>query len=288
MTIQDNYILVTGATAGIGEATARALAIQGNYVILLARNADKAEQVRRRIVAAAGHDRVGVLLADLSSLEEVRRAADHFQATYPRLDVLINNAGIYPPDHRRTSADGYELTVATNHLGPFLLTSLLFGSLQASPAARIVNVASGAYLLAKPAFADFQSAKQYSPFRIYADTKLYNIMFTQELARRMRAHGIHNVVTNCLHPGFVASDFGEGTGGWMKLALLLGKPFQISPEKGAQTSIFLATDPRMGSISGGLFDKKEAVPVKHAFNTPAHAQQLWELSEELTGTRFLD
>jgi len=287
-TLQDKTILVTGATSGIGQITAQELAKQGAYVVLLARDADKAEQARRDIVAAAGHDRVGVLLADLSDLDQVRKAADHFKATYPQLDVLVNNAGMLPVKERKTSAQGYELGVAVNHLAPFLLTNLLLPLLQQSPAARIVNVASEAYHFAKPNLADFQSEHGFSAMRVYSNTKLYNIMFTQELARRLRAHDINNVATYALHPGAVASSFGGDSTGLMGVAMLVARPFMISPEQGAQTSIFLAADPAVANVSGGYYDKKQTKAVKHSFNTPENAKRLWAISEQLTDTQFLD
>ena len=286
--LQDKIILVTGATSGIGHITAQELAKQGAYVVLLARNAEKAEQTRREIVAAAGHDRVGVLLCDLSDLDQVRGAAERFNATYPRLDVLVNNAGLLPPRNRATSAQGYELGVAVNHLGPFLLTSLLLDKLRASPAARIVNVASMGYKFARPDLADFQAEGSYFSGLVYRNTKLYNIMFTQELARRLRAHGITNVTTNALHPGAVASNFGSNTLTVTGVAMLLIRPFLISPEQGAQTSIFLAANPSVADISGGYYDKKKTKAVKHSFNTPENARRLWGLSEKLTDTKFLD
>ena len=286
-TLQNQIVLVTGATSGIGQVTATELAQMGAHVVILARNADKAAAAQQEIKAAAGHDRVDVLLADLADLAQVRRAAAEFSARYPRLDVLVNNAGLIFGAERQLSPDGHELGVATNHLGPFLLTSLLFEKLRASPAARIVNVASMAYQFARPDLHDLQSARHYGAMRVYANTKLFNIMFTQELARRLRAHGIANVTTNALHPGVVASNFGDSAGGWMGKLTALARPFMISVAKGAETSIFLASDPAVASTSGGYFDKKRAEPVKNSFNTPEHARQLWTLSEQLTDTQFL-
>ncbi|MBO2007804.1 SDR family NAD(P)-dependent oxidoreductase [Hymenobacter negativus] len=286
--LKNQIVLVTGATSGIGEITAMALAKMGAHVVLLARSAAKAAATQQKIKAAAGHDQVDILLADLADLGQVRRTAAEFNARYPRLDVLVNNAGLILGSERQLSPDGYELGVATNHLGPFLLTSLLFDKLKASPAARIVNVASKVYHIARPNLADFQSAQGYGAMRVYANTKLYNILFTQELARRLRTHGIANISTNVLHPGVVASSFGSGVGGVMGLVAQLGRPFMISAEKGAETSIFLASAPEVASTSGGYFDKKRAEPVKHRFNTPENARRLWELSEQLTGTQFLD
>ena len=285
--LHNHIILVTGATSGIGQITATELARMGAHVVVLARNAEKAAATQAKIRAAAGHDRVDVLLADLADLAQVRRVAAEFSARYPRLDVLVNNAGLIFGAQRQLSVDGNELGLATNHLGPFLLTALLLDKLQASPAARVVNVASEAYHIARPNFADIQSASSYGAMRVYANTKLYNILFTQELARRLRAHGIANVTTNALHPGLVATGFGSSAGGLLSLLTQLGRPFMISAEKGAETSIFLASAPEVAATSGGYFEKKRAEPVKHPFSTAEHARQLWALSEQLTGVLFL-
>ena len=285
--LQNQIALVTGATSGIGQVTATELAKMGAHVVILARNAEKAATAQQEIKAAAGHENVDVLLADLADLGQVRRAAAEFNARYPRLDILVNNAGLILGAQRQLSPQGYELGLATNHLGPFLLTSLLFDKLKASPAARVVNVASAAYRMARPDLADFQSTRGYGALAVYANTKLYNIMFTQELARRLRAHGVANVTTNVLHPGVVASSFGSAANGLMSVFVQLGRPFMISTEKGAETSVFLASASDVATISGGYFDKKKTTPVKNPFNTPEHARQLWELSEQLTNTHFL-
>lgn len=281
-------MLVTGATSGIGEVTARELARRGAHVIILGRNRQKAERTQQEIKAATGNQRVDVVLADLSLMQQVRDVAAQLHAQYPRLDVLVNNAGLMFGSKRQLSADGYEMTLATNHLGPFLLTSLLFDLLQKSPAARIVNVASMAYRFSKPTLTDLQSEQSYNSLWEYGNTKLWNIMFTQELAQRLRAHGIANVTTNALHPGGVATNIGLRSGGIGGAMMLLARPFLISPEKGAETSLFLATDPSVASISGGFFSKKKPEPVKSSFNTPANNKKLWEISEALTDTKFLD
>ena len=286
--LQNQLVLITGATSGIGKETATELAKQGAHVVLLARNAEKAAVTQREIQAAAGHNRVDVLLADLADLGQVRRAAADFNARYPRLDVLVNNAGLLFGAERALSPDGNEIGLATNHLGPFLLTALLLDKLKASPAARIVNVASVAHKFAKPDLADVQSARSYNAMRVYGNTKLYNIMFTQELARWLRAHGLSHISTNALHPGAVASNFGDNGGGWMTKVIQWSRPFMLSVAQGAETSIFLASAPEIQSVSGGYFAKKKPVPVRHSFNTPEHARQLWTLSEQLTEIRFLD
>lgn len=286
--LQDKIILVTGATSGIGEVTARELAQRGAHVIMLARNRQKAERTQQELKASTGNQQVDVVIADLSVMQQVRDVAAQLHDKYPRLDVLVNNAGLMFGAERELSADGYEMTLATNHLGPFLLTSLLLDLLQKSPAARIVNVASMAYRFSKPTLDDLQSERDYSPVWEYGNTKLWNIMFTQELAQRLRAHGITNVTTNCLHPGAVATGYGQQTGGFVGAVLSLARPFMISPEKGAQTSLFLATDPSVATTSGGFFSKKKPEPVKSSFNTPANNKRLWEMSEQLTETNFLD
>lgn len=281
-------MLVTGATSGIGEVTAHELARRGAHVVLLARNRQKAERTQQEIIAATGNRQVDIVIADLSVMQQVRDVAAQLHDKYPRLDVLLNNAGLMFGSERELSADGYEMTLATNHLGPFLLTSLLLDLLQKSPAARIVNVASMAYRFSKPTLDDIQSEHDYSPVWEYGTTKLWNIMFTQELAKRLREHGITNITTNCLHPGAVATGYGKQTGGIVGFLLNLGRPFMISPDKGAQTSLFLATDPSVATTSGGFFSKKKPEAVKSSFNTPANNERLWKISEELTKANFLD
>ncbi|QJX46174.1 SDR family oxidoreductase [Hymenobacter taeanensis] len=286
--LAQQLILVTGATSGIGKVTAQTLAKQGAHVILLARSAEKAERTQHEIRAAAGHDRVDILLCDLSDLTQVRKAAAEFNQRYPRLDVLVNNAGLLFGKERQLSAQGYEMTLATNYLGPFLLTALLLDKLRQSPAARIINVASMAYRFAKPDLTNLNQERGYGAMRQYGNTKLYNILFTQELSRRLRTKGISNVVTNSLHPGVVASNFGDNAKGWLAKLTKLFRPFMISPEQGAQTTLYLVTDEAAGHISGGFFAKQKAVAVKHPFTTPTDAQQLWEQTEALVEQNFLD
>jgi len=285
--LQNQIALVTGATSGIGEVTARTLAQRGAHVILLARNAAKAETTRAAIQAAAGHTQVDVLLADLADLDQVRRVAAEFNARYPRLDILVNNAGLLPSKERKVTPQGNETGLATNYLGPFLLTALLFDKLRESSAARIVNVSSAGYRLANPDLNDLQQERDYSQMFMYSNTKLYNIMFTQELARRLRAHGIQNVTTNALHPGAVASSFAGDSGSLLGVAMRLARPFMISSEEGAATSIFLAADPSVAQISGGYYVKQKPQAVKHSFNTLENARKLWQRTEQLTGTSFL-
>jgi retinol dehydrogenase-12 len=279
--------LVTGATSGIGEVTARELVRQGYHVVLLARNAEKAARTRQQLQQTASPGtRVDVLLCDLSDLGQVRRAAEEFNQRYARLDVLVNNAGLVFGAEREESVNGHEMTLATNHLGPFLLTSLLLPKLRQSPAARIVNVASMAHKFAKPDLADLDATRSYSPMRAYANSKLFNILFTQELARQLRQRGITNVTTNSLHPGVVASNFGSNSTWLTRAFYKAAAPFMTTSEDGAQTSIYLATSPEVASISGGYFAKKKPEPVKSDFNTAANVQQLWQQSEQMVGQPF--
>ncbi|RSK46081.1 SDR family oxidoreductase [Hymenobacter perfusus] len=279
--------LVTGATSGIGEVTARELVQQGYHVVLLARNATKAARTRQQLQKLAQPGtRVDVLLCDLSDLSQVRRAAEEFNQRYARLDVLVNNAGLVFGAERETSVNGHEMTLATNHLGPFLLTSLLLEKLRQSSAARIINVASMAHKFAKPDLADLNATRSYSPMRAYANSKLFNILFTQELARQLRQRSISNITTNSLHPGVVASNFGSNSTWFTRAFYKAAAPFMTTSEDGAQTSIYLATSPEVADISGGYFAKKKPEPVKSEFNTEANVQQLWQQSEQLVGQPF--
>jgi len=285
--IKNKICLVTGATSGIGEVTARELARQGAHVVLLARNEAKATQVQQEIKRISGNDKVDVLLADLSSLEQVRQVTATYNSRYPRLDVLVNNAGLLLGSERQVSADGYEQTLAVNHLAPFLLTALLFPKLLQSREPRIINVASGAYRTAKPDFNDLNMEQSYSALRAYGNSKLYNILFTRELARRAQEQGHTHLVANAVHPGMVASNFSVSAGGWMHFIFKLLSPFAISSEKGAETSIYLASEPAADKYNGQYFTKKKPKPVKHAFATPENAVKLWEVSEKLVGEKFL-
>jgi retinol dehydrogenase-12 len=279
--------LVTGATSGIGRSTAIELARHGFRLVLLARSAEKAAATQARIAGLVPGARVDILLADLADLGQVRYAAAQFNAQYPRLDVLVNNAGFIPAPERQLSPDGYELGLATNYLGPFLLTALLLDKLRASSAARIINVASEAYHLARPDLGDLQSARHYGGTRVYALTKLFNILFTQELARRLHQHGLNHITANALHPGIIASSLGKSSRNWLARLLKLLKPFLRTAREGAATSVFLATDPSVAGISGGYFDNKKPVAVSHSFNTPENVRRLWQATEELVGVGLL-
>jgi NAD(P)-dependent dehydrogenase (short-subunit alcohol dehydrogenase family) len=273
--------LVTGATSGIGEVAALELARKGARVVLVGRSREKAEATADRIRREADNPSVEYLLADLSSQAEVRRLAEEVKGRYPRLDELINNAGaMFAP--RRESVDGIEMTWALNHLAYFLLTDLLLDTLKAGAPSRIVNVASDAHRMVRGIdFDDVEGKKGYKPFRNYGQSKLANILFTRELARRLEGTG---VTANCLHPGFVATNFTSGEGWIFWVFQQMARFFAITPEEGAKTTVYLASSPEVEGTSGEYFVKcRKAKPTPAALDDAA-ARRLWELSERMVGS----
>jgi NAD(P)-dependent dehydrogenase (short-subunit alcohol dehydrogenase family) len=277
---QPRVCLVTGATTGIGLATAEGLARAGAHVILGARTRERGEAARERVAATTGSDRLEVAVADLSVQAEVRRLAEEVAAAHPRLDVLVNNAGMVYSEREET-ADGIERTWALNHLAPFLLTNLLTDLLVASAPARVVTVSSNAHSGASLDLDDPQFVRRtYRSFTAYGQSKLANILFTIELARRLEGRG---VTANCLHPGFVRSEFGTRTHGWIRLGIAIARPFAITTEQGARTSIYLATSPEVADVTGRYFvDCKPATPRPQAMDQEM-ASRLWDASEQMTG-----
>ena len=278
--LRSRVCLVTGATHGIGRATAEALAKMGATVLLHGRASLVVGVVCREIARSAGAGTVSGVVADFSSLAAVRRFAQELKAQHRRIDVLVNNAGTGMLDRKET-ADGFELQFGVNHLAPFLLTNLLLELLKKSPAARIVNVASMAYRGAKLDFEDLQAAhKKYNTLAAYGASKLANILFTLELARRLEGG---NVTANCLHPGVVATNIFKNFGALGKVFSILGRPFMISAARGAKTSIYLASSPDVAKVSGKFFDRcMEAPLLPHATDMDA-ARRLWDVSERMTG-----
>ena len=280
MTVAGKEIVVTGATDGIGKVSARELAKLGASVTIVGRNAAKGEAVASELRQAAGHDRVGFVQADLESQKGVRAAAAAIKARVKRLDVLLNNAGAMF-QKRQLSEDGIEKTFALNHLGYFLLTHELLDLLKASGPSRVVNVASAAHQGAKLDLSDLQNEKRYSGWSAYGQSKLANIYFTYELARRLEGSGVS---ANCLHPGFVASRFGDNNGGLVKLVIGFAKSaFAISEDEGAKTSVYLASSPEVAGVSGKYFDKCKAVSTSSVSYDSDVARDLWRQSERLTG-----
>jgi NAD(P)-dependent dehydrogenase (short-subunit alcohol dehydrogenase family) len=272
--------VVTGATSGIGLAAATALAAQGARLALVARSPERAEDARRAIRARAPDAEVELHLADLGSLAAIRRVAPQILARHPRIDVLLNNAGVFQL-RRRTTADGFEAMFGVNHLGHFLLTKLLLDRLRATPGARIVSVASEAHRFGGPLdFDDLQSERRYRPMSVYGRSKLCNILWTRELAQRLAGSG---VTVNCCHPGAVATRLGQNDALWTRaLGKLLGLVF-LTPEQGARTALFLASSPEVADRSGRYFIReRERSPARFAEDDAA-ARRLWEASEALVG-----
>ena len=274
--------LITGATAGIGLVTAQALAQQGATLVIVGRNAEKCAAMVEQLKQQSGNAHIDYLVADLALQSAVRRLADQFCARYARLDVLINNAGAHFMQRQET-AEGIEMTFALNHLSYFLLTHLLLDRLKASAPARIINVASDAHGGAKLNFDDLQNRQHYGGmgFQPYAQSKLANILFTYELARRLEGSG---VTVNTLHPGFVATNFATNNG-WLARLLMKGvlHRFAISPDEGAQTTIYLATSPEVAGVTGKYFVQKKAIASSPASYDQAAGQRLWTISAQMTG-----
>ncbi|MDB4938668.1 MAG: retinol dehydrogenase [Labilithrix sp.] len=276
-------IVLTGASRGIGRETALALGRMGADLSLVVRDPERGEAVAAEVRALGGGGDVAVFIADLSSMAEVRRVASEILAKHDTIDVLVNNAGALLMD-RQTTKDGFEATFATNHLGYFLLTKLLLDAVEKAPAGRIVNVASEAHHRGSIPFDDLMSEKGYAGWRAYSSSKLANILFTSELARRLEAKSPKSrVTTNSLHPGVIASGFAHNNKGLVGLLAKVAAPFLMSSEDGAKTTIFLATAPSVAATSGKYFAKSKPKTPSREARDPAVARRLWDASEELVG-----
>ncbi len=275
-------VLITGANQGIGKASAIALGKMGAQLVLVCRNEEKARAAITDIQAATGRNDVELVVADMASQADVRRAAAEFKAKHDRLDVLLNNAGVLVTS-RRLTKDGIEETLAINHLAYFLLTNLLLDVLKKSAPSRIVSVSSTAHRGSRMRWDDLQYANtKYRAFNVYAQSKLANILFTTELARRLEGT---RVTANCLHPGVIASGFGQTYGGFTSVIVKLASPFLGTPEKGAATSVYLASSPEVEGVTGKYFAKCAEARADRVAYDPADARRLWEISEGLTGLR---
>jgi NAD(P)-dependent dehydrogenase (short-subunit alcohol dehydrogenase family) len=274
----DRIAIVTGASSGIGLHTALGLAQTGMRVVMVGRDRARTEAARRFVTERSGSDRTAIALADFSSLIQVRRLADEILSTTDRLDLLVNNAGLMSPKYR-FSFEGFELTFAVNHLAPFLLTNLLLDRLKASPPARIVTVASEAHRGHRLNLTQLAQPHDWGTMRAYGRSKLCNILFTRELAARLEGS---SVIAACLHPGIVATAIGQ-RGGLIELVWRLMKPFMTNPEKGAETSLFLATVPDPAPFHGGYVIGKSLARPDPAALDPSLARRLWEESARLVG-----
>jgi NAD(P)-dependent dehydrogenase (short-subunit alcohol dehydrogenase family) len=275
--MNEKICLVTGANSGIGKVTAKVLAATGATVIMVSRNRDKGEAAREEIVRETGAKNVDLMITDFSDLSQIRRLAANFKAKYPRLHVLVNNAGTFI-DKRTLTADGYETTFAVNHLGYFLLTRELLDLMKSSAPARIVNVASEAHRRGHIDFDDLSLQNSYGGWKAYSQSKLANVLFTYELARRLEGTG---VTANCMHPGVVGTSLFNSVGGMLGKIVRLFTPFMRTPEKGADTIIWLASSPDVEGVTGKYFtDRKEQATNPESYDRVV-AARLWDVSERM-------
>jgi len=282
-------VVITGATSGIGQATAEALAVQGARIVQVARDRTRGEEAAARLRDRAPGVAHRILYADLLQLSEMRRVAAEIAQTEPRIDVLINNAGAIFGTRVLTD-DGLERTFALNHMAYFVITQGLRDRLIASAPARVINTSSDAHRVGVVDFSDLQSAKAFRgsildwvlyggpAFKVYGNSKLYNILFTRELARRLGGTG---VTANCVHPGFVATRFGDAMEGFMRSAIRWAKRWALTPEQGAETLVYLASSPDVATVTGEYFVKCRTVQPSNAARNDATARRLWDESEKL-------
>ena len=279
LAMKGKVVIVTGATSGIGRATAEGLASMGAKLILVGRNEDRLRSTYEDIYRTTGNADLQTVRADLSSMAEVRRLAALLVSAHPHLDVLINNAGTIF-GRRELTAEGYERTFALDHLSPFLLTNLLLTPLKATAPSRIITVSSSAHATGSIHFNDLMLERGYSAFKAYGQAKLANLLFTYELARRLVGTGI---TANCVHPGAVRTHFGDEANGLLHIGLVVVRPFEISPKQGAQTPIYLASSAEVANVSGKYFVRRRPRSSSAASYDHAAALRLWEMSAKLTG-----
>jgi NAD(P)-dependent dehydrogenase (short-subunit alcohol dehydrogenase family) len=274
----NKIVLITGANSGIGKETARVLAERGATIIMICRNKERGEAALQELKEKTHSNNFELLIADLANPESIRNIVTEFKEKYDRLDVLINNAGL-TLNERIITPLGYEKTFAINHLGHFLLTQLLLETLKKSAPSRIINVSSAAHHTANLKFNDINQKSHYRGFIAYSNSKLANLLFTYELARRLEGTG---VTVNALHPGFVKSNFGKGGRNKIFKALfVIARLFAISVEKGAKTSIYLASSPKVEGVTGKYFVKCKPVKSSDASYKLESQKRLWELSEHI-------
>ncbi|OAB39212.1 short-chain dehydrogenase [Paenibacillus macquariensis subsp. defensor] len=278
--MQDKIVMVTGANSGMGLATTIELARRGAYVIMVCRSAERGEAARTTAMKESGSQNIELMIADLGDLDSIRRFAVEYKSRYQVLDVLINNAGVVSLKRQLTS-NGFEMNIGINHLGHFLLTNLLLDRLMVADQGRIVNVSSGAYKVGKIHVEDPSLKKGYNVAKGYAQSKLANILFTKQLAVRLKGT---RVTVNCLHPGAVLTNLGvDRKTGFGKRVYLLLRPFFQSAEQGSQSAIYLATAPEISEVSGEYFYRQQIQKLSPRANNMNDAQWLWQWSEEQVG-----
>jgi NAD(P)-dependent dehydrogenase (short-subunit alcohol dehydrogenase family) len=281
MSVAGKTIVITGATSGMGEAAALELAGRGARMVLIARDKARGDVTIAKLKAANPAASHTIHYADLSRIAEMKRVANEVAAAEPKIDVLVNNAGAVFLS-RKVSADGLEMTFATNHMAYFVVTNLLLDRLKATPGARIVSTASDAHKAGKVDFDDLQLEKGYASFRAYGTSKLENILFTRELAKRLQGTG---VTANCLHPGFVGTRFGQNNASniFLKGLARLVMSFGLKPEEGAKTIVYLAANDDVAKTTGEYFYKCEIEKTTDAAKSDADAKRLWDVSAKLAG-----
>ena len=277
--LENKVCLITGATNGIGQESAKALNNMGAEIVFVARNEEKGNFLKQQLKNDSGRDAT-MIIANLSSQAEVKRAANEFLALEKPLDILLNNAGIMNRERNET-VDGLEEVFSVNHLAYFTLSLMLLDKLKQTENSRVINVASGAHQFVKDMnFDDLQSEKTFKPLQVYGQSKLANILFTKSLSEKLLNAG---VTVNCLHPGFVSTGIGSNNKGIWNLLMFLAKPFAKKSNKGAETSIYLCSSPAVKNISGEYFVDCTVEKVSEAANDPKQAEKLWDISVELAG-----
>ncbi|MEW6718426.1 MAG: SDR family oxidoreductase [Chloroflexota bacterium] len=277
--MKNKICMVTGATSGIGEATALELARKKATIVVVSRSPERCARTTERIRQETGNPMVNYLTADLSSQAQIHRLVDEFGEQYNRLNVLVNNAGGFFL-RRQLSEDGIEMNFALNHLNYFLLTNLLLDTLRASAPARVVNVSSNMHFSENIHFEDLQMERRYSGWKGYGQSKLANLLFTYELARRLEGTG---VTVNALTPGFVATNIGKNNGWLANIVLRFAQLWAIPPNEGAQTVVYLASSPQVEGVTGKYYARKKAVRSSPESHDQKAQARLWEISEEMTG-----
>jgi NAD(P)-dependent dehydrogenase (short-subunit alcohol dehydrogenase family) len=279
ISLKEKICVITGANSGIGKETAKALAKMGFTIVMVCRNFERGKQALEEIKSFSGSDKVELLIADLSQISEIKRLANAVAIRYEHIDVLINNAGVFNM-HRHTTVDGLEMTFAVNYIAPFLLTNLLLPQLKAAAQGRIIIVSSKMEILGKLELDDLNFEKRpYNMIRSYSDSKLMTILYTKELARRLSGT---NVTINAVHPGGVATNLGMEKGNWLfKTVWKFGSLFFISSEKGAETSVYLASSPEVANVSGKFFSNKKPMKNNKQADNEASANRLLERTEEI-------